>query len=229
MGAREPLKNIPSATVVLLRDGEASAEVLLLRKSASGFYGGVWVFPGGRIEPDDWTPGSDGEMAARQAAVRETREEAGVDLDPAELVQISHWKPSSVARVRFEASFFVALETEEAVRVDGHEIIDHRWLLPADAFERHARREMELSLPTWLTLYHVMRHGRPDAVLDHFASREPRHYTTHPAQRADGVHVALWEGDAGYEDWDADRDGPRHRLVMPETGGFTFENDVAEY
>ena len=113
--------------------------------------------------------------------------------------------------------------------VDGGEITDHRWPLPADAFERHARGEMELSLPTWLTRYHVMRHGRADAVLEHFASREPRHYTTHPAQRADGVRVALWEGDASCEDWDADREGPRHRLVMPETGGFTFENDVAEY
>ena len=82
-----------AATVVLLRDGEASAEVPLLRRNAGLHFGGAWVFPGGRIEPDD---------------------------------------------------------------------------------------------------------------------------------------VALWEGDAGYEDWDADREGPRHRLVMPDTGGFTFENDVAE-
>lgn len=219
----------PAATVVLLRDGGESAEVLLLRRNAGVHFGGAWVFPGGRIEPDDWTPGSDSERAARKAAVREAREEAGVDVDPAGLVQLSHWRPSSVASIRFEAWFFAALATGEPVRVDGREITDHRWLLPADAFERHARGEMELSLPTWVTLYHVMRHGRADAVLEHFASREPRRYTTHPVQRADGVRVALWEGDAGYEDWDADREGPRHRLVMPETGGFTFENDVAEY
>ena len=41
-----------------------------------------------------------------------------------------------------------------------------------------------------------------------------------------GVMMALWEGDAGYDDRDAARPGERHRLVMaPE--GWRFECTLA--
>jgi len=66
------------------------------------------------------------------------------------------------------------------------------------------------------------------ALLKELGSRDPRFYETRAVKRADGVRVALWAGDAGYEDWDADRKGPRHRLVMPEHG-FALENDVVDY
>jgi hypothetical protein len=38
----------------------------------------------------------------------------------------------------------------------------------------------------------------------------------------------MWDGDAGYETFDADVDGARHRLVMTP-GGFVFENTVERY
>jgi hypothetical protein len=38
----------------------------------------------------------------------------------------------------------------------------------------------------------------------------------------------MWEGDAGYETWDADVAGARHRLIMFEDG-FVFENTAEEY
>ena len=45
----------PAATVVLLRDGDDGLEVLLARRSSKlAFHGGAWVFPGGRIDPDDY-------------------------------------------------------------------------------------------------------------------------------------------------------------------------------
>ena len=62
----------------------------------------------------------------------------------------------------------------------------------------------------------------------HFHSRKARFYETRAVKRSDGIRVALWAGDAGYEEWDADRQGPRHRLVMPPQG-FTFENDAVDY
>ncbi|MEX1178927.1 MAG: hypothetical protein WEB09_10750 [Nitriliruptor sp.] len=97
----------PSATVVLVRDGDPSEggadglEVLLLeRVLRSDFAGGALVFPGGKIDDADgrldldrWRgpdPELDAEelgfrdpelaLAARSAAVRETFEEAGVLL-----------------------------------------------------------------------------------------------------------------------------------------------------
>lgn len=47
----------PAATVLLLRDGEDGAEVLLMRRHrSSGFVPGAWVFPGGRVDPADSGP-----------------------------------------------------------------------------------------------------------------------------------------------------------------------------
>ncbi len=44
----------PSATVVLMREGRAGPEVLLLRRNrATGFVPGAYVFPGGRVDAAD--------------------------------------------------------------------------------------------------------------------------------------------------------------------------------
>ena len=88
-----------AATVVLLRDGESGVEAYLLRRVGSmAFAGGMYVFPGGSVDPRDgdadiawegpppaeWAaPLSAGEPLARglvAAAVRETFEESGVLL-----------------------------------------------------------------------------------------------------------------------------------------------------
>ena len=45
---------IPASTVILLRETNGSLETLLLRRNAKlNFAGGNWVFPGGRVDPDD--------------------------------------------------------------------------------------------------------------------------------------------------------------------------------
>ena len=68
---------IPAATVILLRDGADGVETLvLLRNSKLAFAGGMWVFPGGRVDPGDRVPGETTDpvegviRAARNAAVR---------------------------------------------------------------------------------------------------------------------------------------------------------------
>lgn len=44
-----------AATVILIRDGESGPETLLLKRNkALLFAGGVWVFPGGSLDPEDW-------------------------------------------------------------------------------------------------------------------------------------------------------------------------------
>jgi len=49
---------IPAATVVMLRDGAQGMEVFLLRRhSASAVLGGVFVFPGGKLDRLDADPG----------------------------------------------------------------------------------------------------------------------------------------------------------------------------
>ncbi|MEZ5141233.1 MAG: NUDIX domain-containing protein [Acidimicrobiales bacterium] len=100
---------IPAATVVVLRDGPDGLETLLLRRNAAlEFAGGMWVFPGGRVDDDDRRPGDDDETAARRAAVREAWEEADVVLDPSTLVWFSHWTPPPVTIKRYATWFFGA-------------------------------------------------------------------------------------------------------------------------
>src|SRR5204863_1476638 len=92
-GAVNGVDAAPAATVVLLRDGSGGLEVLLARRSSKlAFHGGAWVFPGGRIDPGDYgdAPG-DLPRAARRAAVRKAKEEAGVDVDADEMVHLSNW------------------------------------------------------------------------------------------------------------------------------------------
>ena len=50
----------PAATVVLLRDGRDGPEAYLQRRPAGmGFAGGLWVFPGGRVDEADRDPAVD--------------------------------------------------------------------------------------------------------------------------------------------------------------------------
>jgi 8-oxo-dGTP pyrophosphatase MutT (NUDIX family) len=52
-----PVATRPASTVVLARPGGEGVEVLLLRRPLrSGFAGGAWVFPGGRVDPADGDP-----------------------------------------------------------------------------------------------------------------------------------------------------------------------------
>tara|TARA_Y100000310_G_scaffold330109_1_gene401197 strand:+ start:2989 stop:3732 length:744 start_codon:yes stop_codon:yes gene_type:complete len=224
-----PNPPIPAATVVLLRDADSGVEVLMLLRTSKVHFGGMWVFPGGRLEEDDFPADGDIDMAARNAAVRETKEEAGIEITSDEFVWFAHWTPPPSTPTRYATWFFVtAASGEQAINVDGHEIQDHAWIGPADALAKHAAGEIDLAPPTWVTLYHLSRHSPVAEALQHFRSRQARFYETHVSQRQDGVRVAMWAGDAGYEETDADARGERHRLVMSQDG-FEFESSTEEY
>jgi nitrogen fixation-related uncharacterized protein len=53
---------------------------------------------------------------------------------------------------------------------------------------------------------------------------EPDVYVTRMG-RVEGIGVSMWAGDAGYEDGDAEKPGPRHRLLMDDRG-WRLERDV---
>jgi 8-oxo-dGTP pyrophosphatase MutT (NUDIX family) len=235
---------VPAATVVLLRDGPEGLETLLLRRNARlAFAGGHWVFPGGRLEPSDLTDGSgDGfagladladegvdqlvkdpalTAAARRAAVRETEEETGLVLDEEALAWFAHWVPPRSGPRRFATWFFVTTAPEGSVLIDGGEIHDHTWMRPADA---HARRDdgtIELSPPTWVTLWELTAFTTAAEAVAALADRPIARFATNIVP--DGAHlVALWTGDAGYADGDPARPGARHRLTM-DPGGWRYE------
>lgn len=218
-GDEAPL--IPAATVVVLRDhADGGVEALMVRRNSKlEFAGGMWVFPGGRVDDADrlgLDPG-DVDGAARRAAVREAAEEAGIELDPDALVWFSHWTPPPISPKRFGTHFFAtaAPAGDLVVTIDGGEIHDHGWMRPRDAMARRDAHEIELSPPTWITLEELARHDTVESALDVFRSRPPEHFATHIAFVGTRV-VALYDGDVAYEGGDADAPGSRHRLWMDD-------------
>jgi 8-oxo-dGTP pyrophosphatase MutT (NUDIX family) len=209
---------VPAATVILVRDTASGLETLMVRRSSKlEFAGGMWVFPGGRVDPDDIPPDGDVIEAARRAAVREAREEADLVIDGDTLVPFAHWVPPPVTAKRFATWFFLGPAPEGAVTVDMGEIRDHRWMQPADALARRDAEEIELAPPTWLTLHRLADQPDVASAMGDARKHEPEFFETHIA-RVEGGIAALWEGDAGYETSDGDAPGPRHRLWMLPTG-----------
>jgi len=221
---------IPAATVVLLRDTVDGIEALMMRRNSKlEFAGGMWVFPGGRVDPADHDGGEVSEepelvlAAARRAAVREALEEAGLVVDPSSLVPFSHWTPPGITPKRFSTWFFAAPAPGGEVVIDGGEIHDHAWLAPTDALRRRNALEIELAPPTWITLETLARHATTAAALDAFGAVAPERFATRFAVVGEDV-VAMYDGDAGYEDEEPARDGGRHRLVMAKAG-WRYERD----
>jgi 8-oxo-dGTP pyrophosphatase MutT (NUDIX family) len=146
----EPAVPRPAATVILLRRGgkhaERGLEILLVRRNPEArFMPGVWVFPGGAVDPGD----GDGEAAHRAAAVRELAEEASITIDPRELVAYSRWITPKVVPIRFDTRFYLALAPAHSPPApDGSETVDAGWFGPQDALDRHHADELPLVFPT---------------------------------------------------------------------------------
>lgn len=209
---------IPAATVVLVRDGDSGLEVLMLHRVSKVAFGGMWVFPGGRVDDDDRQPGDDDERSAQRAAAREALEECGLAVDPDDLVPFSHWVPPPVTPKRFSTHFFLARASDGDVVVDGGEIHEHEWLAAREVLERRDRGEVDLAPPTWVTLHDLAEHATVDAALDAARSLDAvPHYETRWVTM-DGGAVAMWSGDSGYDSLDPEQAGDRHRLWMLEDG-----------
>jgi 8-oxo-dGTP pyrophosphatase MutT (NUDIX family) len=216
---------IPAATVILVREAGEGLETLMLHKSSKVAFAGMWVFPGGRIDPADGDGAPDLETAARRAAVREAVEETGLVVDADELAWISHWLPPPIAPRRYATWFFVAPAPEGAVTVDMGEIHDSAWMRPRDALARRDALEIELAPPTWMTLHYLSGFERLDDLMADADARAPGFYETHMGRTESGLMAALWPGDAGYETSQLDAPGARNRLWMDPAGWHLERSD----
>ena len=187
-----------SASVLLLRGGEATLEVLLVRRTpAARFMGGVWVFPGGAVDAQD----GEGEAADRAAAVRELREEAGVvGVDPADLVPYSRWITPEGVRIRFDTRFFLAAAPEGAEpRIDGAEIVDACWFTPRDALAAFDAGQVKLVFPTLKHLDQIAKFPSAAALLRAARGREVQPVQPRIVGTGEQARIVL-PGEAGYED-----------------------------
>jgi 8-oxo-dGTP pyrophosphatase MutT (NUDIX family) len=186
-----------AASVMVVRGGEASLEVLLVQRNpASRFMGGAWVFPGGAVDAED----GDGEAALRACAVREAAEEAAVRIaDSAALVPYSRWITPAEVKIRFDTWFFVVHAPDDAApRVDGAECVDWRWTTPANALAAQRAGELLLVFPTIKHLEQLATFPHAYALVEH--ARGQIVQPVQPRVVVEGeVARVLLPGDPGYD------------------------------
>jgi 8-oxo-dGTP pyrophosphatase MutT (NUDIX family) len=160
-----------AATVILLRGGSDTLEVLLVQRNPQArFMGGAWVFPGGAVDAGE----GEGDAAHRAAAVRELDEEAAVaGVDPDVLVRFSQWITPPEVKVRFDTHFFLAPAPAGAEpRVDGAECVDLGWFTPAAALDANRDGRLLLVFPTIKHLEQLSAFPTSDALLEHARGRD---------------------------------------------------------
>ena len=135
------------------------------RGPGQSFMPGVWVFPGGVIEPDE-----DPAACAR----RELREETAIELaEDAELHPWMRWITPEVVEVRFDTHFFVGLAPPHSPpRPDGEEVSDAAWLNPRQALDRGEAGDLKLVFPTIKTLETLLPYSSADEVIAAAADRD---------------------------------------------------------
>nr|WP_211160368.1 NUDIX domain-containing protein [Microbacterium sp. MF43] len=199
-----------AATVVLLRDGPAGAEVLLIERPDRGSFAGAWVFPGGKLEDADL--GGDEEGSARRAAVRETFEETGLVVDPDALVTLSCWDPPPGLPLRIRTWFFLAPAPGGDLALAADEAVAAEWAGPSDVLARHGRGEVNLYPPTWVTLHGLSQHSHASSAIQAARVAGVDRFETVARRGAEGP-LLLWQGDAAYEA-EGEASGTRHRLEI---------------
>src|SRR3954447_6077490 len=155
-----------AATVIVLRGGAETLEVLLVKRNPEQrFMGGAWVFPGGAVDR-----GED----HRVAGAREVAEEAGVVIgDPGALVEFSRWITPRQVKIRFDTRFYLAPAPDDArPRPDGAETVDLGWFTPRGALEAYRREEIALVFPTIKTLEQLAPFESAERLLEWARGRE---------------------------------------------------------
>jgi 8-oxo-dGTP pyrophosphatase MutT (NUDIX family) len=186
-----------AATVILLRD-RPTLEVLLVKRTPKArFMGGVWVFPGGAVDDEE----GEGDEAHRVAAIRELREEAGIELnDPHELVKFSRWITPAEVKIRFDTHFFLAsLPEGQEAKVDGEECVELGWFSPQAALDAHRAGEIVLVFPTIKHLEQLGVFDTVETLLAHARGQEVRPIQPRVIVEGEVARVLL-PGEPGYED-----------------------------
>ncbi len=102
-------------TAAVIRDGE---KVLITRRPAKGLLGGMWEFPGGKVEPGE---------SLEQALAREIKEELGVKIKVgSEIGQFKH------AYTHFRITLHAFHCTHTAGRLQTFQVDEFKWCLRSE-------------------------------------------------------------------------------------------------
>ena len=204
---------IPAATVILLRDKVGGIETLMLRRNrALKSFAGAWVFPGGRVDPND-APGATELNRAKAAAIREAEEETGLVLRPDNLIPLSRWIPPVEEKRRFSTWFFIAKAPDAPVQIDDGEIKEFKWMCPRALVSATPNPDQVIFPPTFVSLHQLMTAQSADMACEDISRADDEYFETR-FNKSQSDLVVLWQRDSAYESEDLNAAGPRHRLVM---------------
>ena len=153
---KEPVKPIPAATVISLRDSPTGIEVLMVQRTQKAdFAGGALLFPGGKVDPNDYEilksdrcalfgNIEDNLRAIRVAGVREMFEEAGLLFarEFGETEMISKKRADHIRNTYREnllaqkISFYEIIETENLMVASDLLIPFAHWITPITGRKR---------------------------------------------------------------------------------------------
>jgi hypothetical protein len=157
------------------------------------------------------------------AAVREAREEAGVQVAPEATLPFAEWTTPTVSAIRFRTWYFAAQWGGDEVVVDQTETVDHRWLQPAQALGAQATGELVIPPPTFITLCELAAFAGVAEALAGLGTGEPS-INRPRVFEVPGGQCSAYEEDAAYPDGAFERPGPRRRLWMLDSG-WRYERD----
>ncbi|MGE0084970.1 MAG: NUDIX domain-containing protein [Desulfococcaceae bacterium] len=203
----------PSATIIPMKESDRGFTILVLRRNRGMMWGNEWVFPGGKIEPYDYTGENDVYSAAMQAAVRETKEEAGICFAVDELVHMARWTTPESLPKRYITWFFLSDAGSDCVRIDGSEIVECQWISPKKFFETDSYGQITMPPPTFVTISLLSSFQNMEDALSHFRQNEPMIFVPRiiPSEKE---KCFLYHGDSAYESGDIHEEGKRHRLTV---------------
>jgi 8-oxo-dGTP pyrophosphatase MutT (NUDIX family) len=227
---------VAAATVLLLRDEpQGGFSVFMVQRSMkSSFMPGAYVFPGGKVDPQDYgqpvdldddavLSRFDSELSLADArahlvaAVREVAEEAFVSLESVAGMQVfSRWVTPAIESRRFDTWFLIAkMPAGARPRHDDHEVVASRWVQPRAAVEHYGDGTILLAPPTFYTLSELARSGSATAAIDAAAKRKVTAIQPRFAE-VGGRMTLLLPGDPLYPS-ERPVGGPT-RIVMGEAG-----------
>lgn len=161
--ATAPAPPRAAASVVLCRDGADGLETFLLHRHARmAFAASVAVFPGGGVDPVD----RDAPDPLVACAIRETREETGVELLAESLSPWAHWITPAVQPIRYDTAFYVAALPAGQTAADlSTETDTAGWTAPVAALAAAETGALALMPPTRSILLELARCDSTGQVL----------------------------------------------------------------